>query len=140
MRMPDNPPTGSEINPYKWLEDWIDQAVAERRPAIEVGSALGRFAVPGTQDYLITPEMFGGELWFWPWNRAGFLYIGSNKPGDAAIIFTCAYLAALRVQHIGQYRIHKGMPLCNISYAHLLSGSPERAKVPALLAMAEDSL
>jgi hypothetical protein len=139
--MPDRPQIMSVPQGNNQFEEWIDQRVSEGHNALEVASGIASVTQPGgTAGYEISPEMFGNEAWFWPWNRAGFLYLKRSKPIDAATIFICAYLAAIRFQHVWQYRIQKGMPLCNVAYAFLSAGKPDRAGVPALLGMVEDAI
>lgn len=123
------------------FEEWIDQATADATSPHDVAARIAQITRPGgTADYEASPELLGNEAWLWPWNRAGFNYVRGNRPEDAATVFTCAYLAALHFQNHWQYRIHKGMPLCNIAYAYLMAGTPRPALVPAILGIAEDAI
>ncbi len=127
--------------PDSQFEAWIDRVVAEGHDAGEVAAGIASVSQPGgTLGYEVSPQKVGNEGWFWPWNRAGFLCLEHQRPTDAATLFTCAYLAALRFQHTGQYRMQKGMPLCNISYAHLRADQSNRAVLPAILGMVEDAV
>ncbi len=66
--------------------------------------------------------------------------IDRGRPEAAATVFRCAYLAAIHFQAARQYRITKGMPLCNVAYAFVKANKPEEAHVPALLGMVEDAM
>jgi hypothetical protein len=128
-------------SPDTQFEQWIDRAVTEDHDADEVAAGIVSVTQPGgTLDYEVSPEKVGNEGWFWPWNRAGFLCLERQRLSDAARLFTCAYLAALRFQHAGQYRLQKGMPLSNTSYAYLRADQPHRAILPAILGMVEDAV
>src|SRR4051794_1113654 len=125
--MPDKPRITPGPQANNQLEEWIDRAVREGRNALEVAAEIALVTQPGgTSGFEISPELLGNEGWLWPWNRAGFLYLNLKRPSDAASIFTCAYLAAIRFQHVWQYRMHKGMPLCNVAYGYLAANKPER--------------
>ena len=116
---------------------WIDRAVEESLPTMEVASVLTEYALPNHRG-LVSPFVYGSEGWYWPWNRVGFAYIRKERYFDAASIFSGAYLAALRIQHDYQERIHKGMPLCNVAYSFLRASEVIKARVPAALGMIED--
>jgi hypothetical protein len=138
--MPEQQLTSPGTQRSDQLEEWIDRTIRAGHKGLEVAAEIVRRTQPGgTNAYEASPELLGNEAWFWPWNRAGFLYLNLKRPTDAATIFTCAYLAALRFQSTGQYRMHKGMPLCNVAYAFLSANQPEMAGVPALLGMVEDA-
>ncbi|MGO9915563.1 MAG: hypothetical protein ACLQIB_12765 [Isosphaeraceae bacterium] len=123
------------------LEQLIDEATAARWDAAKLATEIASFTQPGGMSgHEVSPETVGNEGWFWPWNRAGFLFIQNDRSADAALLFTCAYLAALRFQHLGQYRLQKGMPLCNISFSYIRAGYPDRAILPAILGVVEDTL
>lgn len=119
------------------LVRWIDHAVGEHFPALDVAAVLTEYALPNHRG-LTSPFVYGSEGWYWSWNRAGFAYIESGRYRDAAITFSCAYLAALRIQHDYQERFHKGMPLCNIAYSYLRANDAIKARVPAALGTIED--
>lgn len=145
--MPENPQVPSQSGATEELERWIDGAIASGADVLGVAAHIAELTRPGGKgdangsgDNEISPDLSAAEGWLWPWNRAGFLYIEKNRADDAVAIFQCAYLAAIRFQHIRQYRIHKGMPLCNVAYSYLSANKPERAWVPALLGMAEDAM
>jgi hypothetical protein len=118
---------------------WIDQALDKDRPTLEVASVLAEYALPNHRG-LVSPLVYGFEGWFWPWNRVGFAYIQKERYLDAASIFSGAYLAALRIQHDYQERLHKAMPLCNIAYSLLRVGETIRAALPSALGVIEDIL
>jgi hypothetical protein len=135
------PPISPGPEASKQFEAWIDRAVRDQRDPIELAAGIASVTQPGgTGSYEVSPELFGNEAWFWPWNRAGFAYLRDEHPEPAATIFTCAYLAAIQFQRSWQYRIHKGMPLCNVAYAYLKANNPTKAGLPALLGMAEDAM
>ncbi len=121
------------------LVAWIDRALEEGRPVLEVAAELARNALPA-QGGQVTPFVYGSEGWFWSWNRAGFGYIERARYDEAATIFTAAYLSALRFQDDFQERLHKGTPLCNISYSYLRAKETTRARIPAALGVIEDTL
>ncbi len=121
------------------LVAWIDRALEEGRPVLEVAAELARNALP-EQGGQVTPFVYGSEGWFWSWNRAGFGYIERARYDEAATIFTAAYLSALRFQDDFQERLHKGTPLCNISYAYLCAKETTGARIPAALGVIEDTL
>ncbi len=119
------------------LVAWIDRALEDGRPALEVAAELARNAMP-EQGGRVTPFVYGSEGWYWSWNRAGFGYIERGRHHEAATIFTGAYLAALRFQDDFQERLHKGTPLCNVAYSYLLAEATMTARVPAMLGVIED--
>jgi hypothetical protein len=127
----------SESDQIQAFVAWIDRAVEEHLPSEKVASVLTEHALPGDRG-LVSPFLYGSEGWYWPWNRVGFAYIERGRYRDAAQIFTCAYLASLRVQNDYQERFHKGMSLCNISYSFLRGMQPLAARIPAALGLIED--
>lgn len=134
-------PTSTENGkrPDEQFEEWIDQAVAESYDPLDLAEGIANVTRPGgIGNYEVSPELYGGEAWFWPWNRAGFQLIRLGRPDEAAELFTFAYLASLRFQWVGQYRLHKGLPLCNVSYAYLQAHNLRLAALPAILGMIED--
>jgi hypothetical protein len=127
-------------NPDSELEAWIDHVVDAGEDAVDIAIAIASITQPGgVNGYEISPETIGSEGWYWPWNRAGFRCLDRDRHLDAATLFKVAYLAALRFQHTGQYRLHKGMPLCNVCFSLLKAHELGSAIVPALLGMAEDA-
>ena len=145
--MPEIPQVASQSGVIEELRRWIDGAIASGSDVLGVAAHIAELTRPGGRgdgngsgENEISPDLSAAEGWLWPWNRAGFLYIEKNRADDAAAIFQCAYLAAIGFQHIRQYRIHKGMPLCNVAYSFLSANKPELAWVPALLGMAEDAM
>jgi hypothetical protein len=141
-------PQGAPLRPpSEELEGWIDESVVSGVDEFGVAAHIAEITRPGGEGVSegpgvgeISPDLAAAEGWLWPWNRAGFLYIEKNRADAAVTIFQCAYLAAIHFQHVRQYRMHKGMPLCNVAYAYLSAKKPERAWVPAMLGMAEDAM
>lgn len=117
------------------LDVWIARALKDDKPVLEIASFLAQTSLSGD---VIGPAINGSEGWYWPWNRAGFFYIDRSRASDASLVFTCAYLTALRIQNDLQERVHKGMPLCNVAYSCLTAGELERATIPAAAGMIDD--
>jgi hypothetical protein len=116
---------------------WIDRALEKDLPPMEVAPVLTEYALPSHRG-LVSPFVYGGDGWNWPWNRVGFAYTKRERYLDAASIFSVAYLSALRIQNDYQERIHKGMPLCNVAYCLIRASEPMKARVPAALGLIED--
>jgi hypothetical protein len=122
------------------LVDWIDARTSEPSHLGEVIDNLTSNFLPARPWESATGFADDIETLAWPWNRAANGLIDHGYIVAAVEVWSAHYLACLSIQLKYHQRFHKGMPLCNIGFALIKSGSRIAAAKAWLVGVVEDTL